>query len=485
MLINFYSLIGILPAFLNAQVLFLNTTTLPFVTFYPAGDLKVFRIGDHQNLNVSLWTANSTPWLGDVFIDCEPKIGCPLESLNESMPILEQSVQLDRSNNFSHFFNLSLRGSTVGINRLNVLIHGKKWIQNFAVRTRKTKSGSTFTLLFTKSLTIAIVLGNFLAGIQLNSKQIFANFLHNLCFMFATIVCQFLINPMIGFFIANYVLFHQPFVVRLSFFMVTSIPAGVGKSNFWTVIFGGDLPSAGLITFAQRIGTLLSMPLWLRFVGKKFFVNRVTISNAFVWHATAIVLVPFLVGMLCNCCCPGRERFNKISGICKFFFCLCTLLFLCAAILANLALFWPLFHHLDLLLCSALLFPLFAHLSALLIGFILRLSPVQRTTLAVENGVPSIGLAMLLMLWSMGEPEKDVAMMAPIGMALLAEKPLLLLCIAKICYRTFKRDTIGTDRGQETTDVIKMKQRKINEKAEQNQAMRGKEIEGKRNEREI
>ncbi|KAI3416270.1 protein hexamerization [Globodera pallida] len=150
---------------------------------------------------------------------------------------------------------------------------------------------------------------------------------------------------------------------------------------------------------------------------------------------------PFLIGMLlalCGC----QEKMKKIARFFKFLFCAFTLLFVALSVLANSALLWPMFHQLDLLLCCFVLFPVVGHLSALSIGFILRLSSLQRTTLVVENGVPSVGMAMLLLLWSLGEPERDIAMMAPIGMALLAEKPLLMLCIGKICYRSLKRDTL-------------------------------------------
>uniref|UniRef100_A0A183C7S3 Uncharacterized protein n=1 Tax=Globodera pallida TaxID=36090 RepID=A0A183C7S3_GLOPA len=428
------------PHISAGQVLFLNTTTIPFVKFYPS-DLGIFRVGEHRNLNITIWTRNSTAWRGEVSMDCEQSIGCPLNLLNGSWPTSKsQFVQLDRSNNFSQLFNLSLWGSIVGINRVRVSTDGKK-TQNFIVRTQKTEFGSAFTILFTKSLLIAIATGNLLAGIQLNFNHIFANFLHNLCFIFATIICQFIINPMIGFLLANYVLVNQAFVVRLSFFLITCFPAGVGKSNFWTVIFGGDLQAAGILTFIQRLGTIFFAPLWINLLGKKLFVNRVKIVSISVWKALAIMFFPFLIGMLlalCGC----QEKMKKIARFFKFLFCAFTLLFVALSVLANSALLWPMFHQLDLLLCCFVLFPVVGHLSALSVGFFLRLSSLQRTTLVVENGVPSVGMAMLLLLWSLGEPERDIAMMAPIGMALLAEKPLLMLCIGKICYRSLKRDTI-------------------------------------------
>lgn len=43
---------------------------------------------------------------------------------------------------------------------------------------------------------------------------------------------------------------------------------------------------------------------------------------------------------------------------------------------------------------------------------------------------------MMMLLLSLDEPERDVAMLAPIGLALLAEKPMVLLCLGQICHRT-------------------------------------------------
>jgi hypothetical protein len=114
----------------------------------------------------------------------------------------------------------------------------------YRIRIWKTPFGSHLTQLFIIALGIAIVVGNFIAGLQLQPGLVtkYAKLLA------LSAICQFFIVPLaspgneitpkyvfrqIGFCIAKYLFGSHPFVVRLAFFLVACTPTGAGKSAFW------------------------------------------------------------------------------------------------------------------------------------------------------------------------------------------------------------------------------------------------------------
>lgn len=108
------------------------------------------------------------------------------------------------------------------------------------------------------------------------------------------------------------------------------------------------------------------------------------------------------------------------------------IVFTVVGLYANLYVFW-LFSW-PILLCSCAL-PWSGYVVAYGCARLLRQSPTDCVTIAIEAGVQNLGVAFAVLLYAFPEPERDLAMVVPIAVALVTDKPLLLIFLARKCMR--------------------------------------------------
>ncbi|KAK6016524.1 hypothetical protein OSTOST_17993 [Ostertagia ostertagi] len=110
------------------------------------------------------------------------------------------------------------------------------------------------------------------------------------------------------------------------------------------------------------------------------------------------------------------------------------------AIYANYYIFWLITW--PIVLCGCAL-PWLGYLTAFVVATTLRQQFKDALTIAIETGIQNIGIAMLLMVWCLPEPESDIAVTIIFVTAIMTDKPLVIIwLISRIYKKCCKGDTV-------------------------------------------
>ncbi|KAH7701593.1 P3 protein-like protein, partial [Aphelenchoides avenae] len=234
--------------------------------------------------------------------------------------------------------------------------------------------------------------------------------------------------------LATFVLPEDANAVKFALLAVGCSPGG-GKSSFWTIIFDGNLDLSISMTFVQTIGALGMMPLWIYTLGRTFFSQRVQVPLLRILQSLLFLLIPATCGMIfIHYKKHLLTRFTRWIKVITWFM---TVFFTVFGIYANLYIIF-LFNW-RVVLCGCAL-PWSGYVIAYCVAALFRQKQRERITIAIETGVQNIGIALMMLLFSLDEPEVDLAMVMPFAIVLVTDKPLLVLYFAQKLYRRCTRD---------------------------------------------
>nr|CAD2198934.1 unnamed protein product [Meloidogyne enterolobii] len=89
----------------------------------------------------------------------------------------------------------------------------------------------------------------------------------------------------------------------------------------------------------------------------------------------------------------------------------------------------------DLLFYIGFVLPFTFHIFILILSKIFCLKVSSIKTVVVECGIQSSSASLFILLLSLGEPERDVALIIPLATALFTDKLLLFFCFIRIIRR--------------------------------------------------
>ncbi|KAL5103853.1 Solute carrier family 10 member 6 [Taenia crassiceps] len=214
-------------------------------------------------------------------------------------------------------------------------------------------------------------------------------------------VCQYGLMPLIAFGVAMVV----PIKPEFGFGLLTSgcCPGG-GGSNIWTLLLHGDLNLSMTMTFISSIAALGMMPLML-FIYGRFFLDTKAIHIPYPQIAGQLcyIVVPVVIGMLI------KLRFPVLAKrMVRLFLRPLAFIFIFSIIGFAAALPW------------------IGFLLAALFAFLCRRSRAEILTISIETGIQNNGIAILVLLYSMPQPEGDIGAVMPLVVGFLTPLPLML-----------------------------------------------------------
>nr|VZI35733.1 unnamed protein product [Spirometra erinaceieuropaei] len=214
--------------------------------------------------------------------------------------------------------------------------------------------------------------------------------------------------------------------------LTTGCCPGGGGSNVWTLLLHGDLNLSMTMTFISSIAALGMTPLALFAYGRFFLdVQQIKIPYVQIAGQLLYVVIPVIAGMLIKRYLPKTAAHIRR--------CLQPLSFIFIAVLVGFGTYvnlpiYALIGPYPLLLPTAAALPWIGFLAAGLVACLLRRSRAEILTIAIETGIQNIGIAILVLIYSMPQPEGDIGAVMPLVVALFTPLPLMIAAIV-VCIQ--------------------------------------------------
>ncbi|RWS13151.1 sodium/bile acid cotransporter-like protein [Dinothrombium tinctorium] len=249
---------------------------------------------------------------------------------------------------------------------------------------------------------------------------------------------QFIVMPLASY-VVGYFLLYEKDVWRLGLFLLGCSPGG-NSSNFWTLIFKGDLNLSITMTFISCIACLGMMPLWLYTLGKTISKNvklEVPFENLVI--SLVSLTAPLFVGVFIKYWKPKWALYSK--KIIRPLTIIVIISMLTVAIITQLFIFRMftvpiVFIGFLIAFCGYFFGAVFA--------WLFGLNREQIIAVSIETAFQNGGIAFLILRTSFGYPAVDVASVPVIAQLLITGNPLWLVYGAiKLTKRIRQRKSVN------------------------------------------
>lgn len=412
---------------------------------YSPTSFELFRIGDERSLVIQLLHTNDFNVTGasnrTLSAQCLNEEICKVTSVQANVASGSKGKNLTKS------FEIVVEALILGVTKLNLTLEDEH-LPSFDVRVLRSDHVDTIEVIFIVFLIIFIVTISLMIGTQLEMRSIMDIFRKPIGPIIG-LFCQFGLMPMIGFLLAEFGLPEDAISLKLALFAASTCPGG-GRSSFWTIIFGGNLDLSISMTFTQTLAALLMMPLWLSTLGKRFTNVHVRIPFGRIIEGLVGIMIPTALGMTLiyyrpQYNAPIRIWIKRASWAASI---VLLILFIYVYYYMFWLLTWP------MVICGCSL-PWLGYITAFIVALMLGQSFKNSLTIAIETGIQNLGIAILLVMWCLPEPESDIAITILFVTSIMTDKPLMIIwLISRIYMRCCKNDIVSdsNERNEKTVD---------------------------------
>jgi bile acid transporter len=245
-------------------------------------------------------------------------------------------------------------------------------------------------------------------------------------------VAQYGLMPFLAMAIAK--IFHYTPLNSLALFVIGCCP-GSGASNQWTVLFDGDVNLSAVMSFVSTATSFIMMPLYFYTIGT-YYMDELAIKVPF-WglaRSLALVVVPYTIGIIIShFSSKARAYVEKLIKPMMIFL---MVFFLTFGLVVN----WYLFTMIDLYTAlTAPLLPFLGFIIGALLAKISCLSWSHVKTIGIEAGIQNTGIAFMIIMYSFPQPYATQAMIVPLVVGILTNKPLWVILIVRNQIRKYKK----------------------------------------------
>ncbi|XP_055343853.1 ileal sodium/bile acid cotransporter-like [Paramacrobiotus metropolitanus] len=238
---------------------------------------------------------------------------------------------------------------------------------------------------------------------------------------------QYMFMPLIAYGVAM-ALFQEP-NLQLGLFTMGCSPGG-GASNFWTLLLEGDTNLSITMTFLSTALALGMMPFWLFTLGRSLFGNlqiRIPFSN--ILTSLIALTGPLAIGVLIRRYRP--QWANQAVKCIRPFTILMMLFIFTFGVYANLYMFYVMNWRTML---AGLIVPWCGYVFGATLAVISKRSKEQVIAISVETGVQNTGIAIVLLRYSLPQPDADLGSVLPVCGSIMLFIPLFLWFLGLTAY---------------------------------------------------
>ncbi|CAL4064562.1 unnamed protein product, partial [Meganyctiphanes norvegica] len=332
------------------------------------------------------------------------------------------------------------------------------------VQVKTDRAGKVIDILFIVVGTIFFLCLMVNMGMQLDLSIIFAVLkkpIGPLC----GFISQFLFMPAFSYLIGW--LFLPDPLHRLGLFTLGCCPGGA-MSNFWTLMFNGDLNLSITMTFVSTLAAMGMMPIWLYTLGAKLLEDNDNLQVPFGnLVATLIFLtIPITIGIILKWkrpeWAPKAEKLMKPMTFCLIIF------FLTVGTYNSYKVFLMMTK--EMVICG-LLISTSGYLCGALFAMLWCLGRPQIIAISIETAMQNGGVAFILLKISLPTPDSDLAGI-PAGAAMfLTGPPIFLLYIFYAAARRFCSCCPDESKDEQDPDALKKHEKEQESQKETTKAL--------------
>ncbi|GIX81470.1 solute carrier family 10 member 6 [Caerostris darwini] len=243
--------------------------------------------------------------------------------------------------------------------------------------------------------------------------------------------CQFLFMPLASFGISMLLLDDDS--LRLGLFTLGCSPGG-SMSNFWTLLFNGDVNLSITMTFISTIAALAMMPLWIFTLGASLFRDHeATIPYINLAGSLVLLTFPLGIGILIRQYSP---RLSKVSRkIIKPFTLICVIVSVCFGLYVNQFVFklftWQ-------VVLAGISIAWGGYCFGALMAWLFRLERAQIMAVSIETAFQNPAVAFVMLVLSLPQPGADLSSVPVIAQLMLTGLPMWALLILSKIYHKVK-----------------------------------------------
>ncbi|XP_055934903.1 hepatic sodium/bile acid cotransporter-like [Argiope bruennichi] len=244
--------------------------------------------------------------------------------------------------------------------------------------------------------------------------------------------CQFLFMPLASFGISH--LLFDDNSLRLGLFTLGCSPGG-SMSNFWTLLFDGDVNLSVTMTFISTVAALGMMPLWIFTLGASLFREKeASIPYMNMVGSLLGLTFPIIIGLLIKKYSPKLTRISlKIikpftiiivlfgitfaSYVNRFVY----YLFTWQVVVAGLSIAWG------------------GYCFGALVSWIFRLDRAQIIAISIETAFQNPAVAFVLLLLTLPQPGADLASVPIVAQLMLTGIPMWVVLLGIKIYKKINR----------------------------------------------
>ncbi|RWS08981.1 P3 protein-like protein [Dinothrombium tinctorium] len=223
-------------------------------------------------------------------------------------------------------------------------------------------------------------------------------------------------------------------------------PGGTG-SNFWTLLFNGDVNLSVTMTLFSTIAALGMMPLWLFLVG-----GYVTDDPNFVVPYQNMIIsllgltIPIAIGLLIQRYKPNLAEISK--KILRPFTVILLIIVITGGIYINFYIF-QLFEWIIFVAGACVAWG--GYLCGAVIAALFQLPRKQVIAVSIETALQNPGVAFVLLQTSLPQPDSDLAAIPIVGQMLVTGPPLWTLYILIAVFKKIRNQSKVSKEKKETS----------------------------------
>ncbi|CAG0880971.1 unnamed protein product [Cyprideis torosa] len=253
------------------------------------------------------------------------------------------------------------------------------------------------------------------------------------------LLSQYFFMPLASFGLA-FLFFPEP-GFQLGLFVTGCSPGG-GASNIWTYMLEGNLNLSITMTFISTLVAFVALPAWIFSLGQIIFIkSRLVIPYPNIGYVLFLLIVPMSVGVLIKRYIPSLAKI--LIRLIRPFSAILLVYIFTFGIYANLYIFF-------LLTWQVVL----AAMSLIWLGFgfggvfayLLKFPTKDVIAIAIETGIQNTGVAIVLLRFSLPQPDADLTLAVPIMASTVMPIPLAVVYMYQVIMRCRRegKTNIGT-----------------------------------------